>query len=83
MGTPAIGGGGGIRGLATLVAGTATVACTNVTANSLIFLTVQTLGTVLVPQALRPSARVVETSFTITSADPTDTSTVAWQIVEP
>ena len=83
MGTPAIGGGGGIRGLATLVAGTVTVACTNVTANSLIFLTVQTLGTVLAPQALRPSARVVETSFTITSADPTDTSTVAWQIVEP
>ena len=75
--------GGGTRGSAILSGGTITVTCTNVTANSLIYLTVQTLGTVTVPKALYPSARVPGTSFTITSADATDTSTVAWQVIEP
>jgi len=70
-------------GVATLAAGTATVATTRVTANSRIQLTAQTLGTVTAPQALAVTARTAGTSFTITSANNTDTSTVAWFIVEP
>lgn len=68
-------------GLATLVNGTVTVANTNVTANSRIFLTVQTPGGTP-GSPLRVSARVVGTSFTISTAA-ADTSTVAWMIVEP
>lgn len=70
-------------GVATLVAGTVVVATTKVTANSRIQLTAQVLGTVTVPKAIAVTARTAATSFTITSADATDTSTVAWQIVEP
>ena len=69
------------QGLATLVAGTVTVATTAVTANSRILLTVQTVagtqGTVTV------TARTAGTSFTITSTNAADTSTVAWEIIEP
>ena len=69
-------------GLATLAAGTVTVATTAVTANSRIFLTGQgdTAGT---EGWLRVSARTAGTNFTITSSSGTDTSTVAWMIVEP
>jgi hypothetical protein len=69
-------------GLATLVAGTVTVSTTAVTANSRIYLTGQgdTAGT---EGWLRVSARSAGTSFTITSSSGTDTSTVAWMIVEP
>lgn len=69
-------------GLATLAAGTVTVSTTAVTANSRIYLTGQgdTAGT---EGWLRVSARVAGTSFTITSSSGTDTSTVAWMIVEP
>lgn len=68
-------------GTATLVAGTVTVANTLVTANSRIQLTAQnSSGT---PGALRVSARVAGTSFTITSTSGTDTCLVAWQITEP
>lgn len=70
-------------GVATLVAGTVTVANTSVTANSRIFLTVQSLGTILLPAAVAVTARTASTSFTITSADVTDTSVVAWHIIEP
>jgi len=70
-------------GVATLVAGTVVVPTTAVTAVSRILLTVQSLGTVLVPQAVGVTARTVGTSFTITSAGATDTSVVAWFIVEP
>lgn len=70
-------------GTATLVAGTATVSTTKVTASSRIQLTVQSLGTVAVPKAIAVTARTAGTSFTITSADATDTSVVAWLIVEP
>jgi hypothetical protein len=70
-------------GLATMVAGTITVNTTRVTATSRIQLTVQSLGTVTTPKAIGVTARVAGTSFTITSADNTDTSTVAWLIVEP
>lgn len=68
-------------GLATLSAGTVTVNTTKVTANSRIFLTAQSSGAA--PGALRVSARTAGTSFTITSTSGTDTSTVAWVILEP
>jgi hypothetical protein len=71
------------QGVATLVAGTVTVNTTKVTANSRIFLTPQSLGTILRPTGLGVTARVAGTSFTITSMDITDTSTVGWLIMEP
>lgn len=69
-------------GTAVLVGGTATVANTSVTANSRIFLTVQSLGTVAVATPVAVTAKVVGTSFTISSSAVTDTSTIAWMIVE-
>jgi len=54
-------------GTATLVAGTVTVSTTAVTANSRIFLTAQSLGTVSVGQGLAVSARSAGTSFTVLS----------------
>lgn len=68
-------------GVATLVAGTVTVNTTLVTANSRIFLTAQTSGAA--PGALRVSGRTAGNSFTITSTSGTDTSQVAWFIIEP
>mgnify|MGYP001576196577 FL=1 len=68
-------------GVATLVGGTVTVSTTKVTANSRIFLTTQTVGGTIGTQYI--SARVAGTSFTITSTSATDTSVIAWQIVEP
>lgn len=76
-------GANGTSGVATLVGGTVVVNTTKVTANSRIYLTVQELGTVVTPMAIGVTARVAGTSFTITSADATDTSDVAWVIVEP
>jgi hypothetical protein len=70
-------------GAATLVAGTVTVNTTKVTANSRIYLTVQSLGTVAVATPIAVTARVAATSFTITSSSITDTSVIAWIIVEP
>lgn len=70
------------QGTATLVAGTVTVANTSVTGTSRILLTAQSLGTVTAPKALAVTARTAGTSFTITSADNTDTSVVAYEIFE-
>jgi len=70
-------------GTATLSAGTVTVSNTLVTSSSRIFLTPQTLGTVSVPSACGISARSAGTSFTILCSQATDTSVIAWQIVEP
>ncbi len=70
-------------GAVTLVLGVATVNTTKVTANSRIFLTVQSLGTVATPIAVDVTGRTAGTSFTITSANLTDTSVVAWEIKEP
>lgn len=70
-------------GVCTLVAGTCTVSNTLVTANSRVFLTAQSLGTVAVPSGYGISARVAGTSFTILASAPTDTSIVAWEIIEP
>ncbi len=68
---------------AAMVAGEIVVSTTAVGANSRIQLTPQTLGTVTRPAAVGVTARTPGTSFTITSSDNTDTSTVAWLIVEP
>lgn len=68
-------------GVVTLVGGTALVTNNKVTANSRIFLTSQLDGGS--PGSLRVSARVDGTSFTITSSSGTDTSTVAYLILEP
>lgn len=67
-------------GTAVLVAGAVTVANNSITANSRIFLTSNTDGGT--PGAVRVSAKVVGTSFTITSLSALDTSTIAWMIVE-
>jgi hypothetical protein len=67
-------------GTAVLVAGTVTVANTSVTANSRIFLTSQSDGGT--PGWLRITAKTVGTSFVITSSSATDTSTIAWIIIE-
>lgn len=66
---------------AAMTAGTITVNTTKVTANSRIFLTAQNTGGTA--GSLRISARTPGTSFTITSTSGTDTSTVAWWLVEP
>lgn len=68
-------------GTAVLVAGTVVVNTTKVTANSRIHLTIQAPGGAV--GAVYVSARTAGTSFTITSTSGTDTSTVAWMIVEP
>lgn len=68
-------------GSAVLVAGAVTVNTTKVTANSRILLTSQVDGGI--PGFLRISSRIVGTSFTVTSSNAADTSTVAWLIVEP
>lgn len=70
-------------GTCTLVLGTCTVSNTSVTANTRIFLTVQSLGTVTVPSAVAVSARTASTSFVILASDLTDTSVVGWMMVEP
>ncbi len=69
-------------GAAVLVAGTVVVSTTAVTANSRIFLTSNVDGGTP-SSAVRVSDRTAATSFTITSANALDTSTVAWLIMEP
>lgn len=64
-----------------LTAGAFVVSTTAITANSLVFFSTHTLGTVTIPQAYRVSARTAGTSFTIQSSDATDTSTVDWFII--
>jgi hypothetical protein len=64
-------------------AATTTVANTSVTANSRILLTTQALGTVTSASTLAVSSRVAGTSFTVTPSQATDTSTIAFEIVEP
>ncbi len=70
-------------GLAVLSGGTVTVNTTKVTANSRIYLEVQVLGTVSVPTMIGVTSRSAGTSFTITSANVVDTSSIAWLIMEP
>lgn len=68
-------------GTAVLIGGTVVVPTTKVTANSRIFLSGQIPGGT--PGGLNVSARTPGTSFTITSTNGADTSTVAWEIKEP
>lgn len=68
-------------GSATLVAGTVTINTSKVTAVSRIFPAHQSPGGTL--GALYVSARTPGTSFVITSLSGSDTSVVAWHIVEP
>lgn len=75
------GGSSARMGSAVLVAGTVTVNTTAVTANSRIMLTGQNSSGA--HGELSVSARVVGTSFTITSSSGTDTRTVGWIIFEP
>jgi hypothetical protein len=70
----------GAQGLANLTAGSVVVASTAVTASSRIYLTAQDNTTT---GALRVSARVAGTSFTITSSNGADTGDVAWLLLEP
>lgn len=70
-------------GVATLTLGSVTVNTTKVTDNSRIFLTVQQIGTVSAPKAMTVSGVTPGASFQIVSEDATDTSTVAWHIIEP
>lgn len=67
-------------GTVALVLGVATVANTTITANTSIFLTSQADGGGI--GSLRITAKTVATSFVITSSSLTDTSTVAWLLVE-
>lgn len=69
------------QGVATLVGGTVTVSNTSVTANSRIMLTPQSPGGT--PGWVRVSARSAGVSFTITSSSGTDTSVIAYLILEP
>lgn len=68
------------QGTAVLVAGASVVANTSVTATSRIFLTSQVDGGT--PGFLRVSTRSAGVSFTITSSNAADTSTVAYEIFE-
>lgn len=68
-------------GSSVLAAGSVVVSTTAVTATSRIYVTSQVDGGT--PGFLRVSARTAATSFTITSSSGSDTSTVAWFIVEP
>lgn len=70
------------QGVATLIGGTVTVANTSVTADSRIFLTAQTMDTILVPAAYAVTALTPGESFTITSSASEDTSVIAYQIFE-
>jgi len=70
---------GMVHGTAVLSLGTVTVAAPQVTASSVIMLTVQSLGGTLgLPYV---SSRTPGTGFTISSLSLLDSSTVAWTII--
>ncbi len=75
------GGAGPRMGTVGLVAGTATVNTTSVTAGSRIFVSAISAGGT--PGHLYAAGIVAGTSFTITSSSASDTRTVAWIIFEP
>lgn len=68
-------------GVATLSGGTVTVSNTSVTASTRIFTSRQTTGGTL--GHLSIGTVVASTSFVINSSSATDTSTVAWLLIEP
>lgn len=67
----------------TLVNGVCTISNTRVTANTNIFCTEQSLGTVTLGQGVAVSGRLAGVSYNITSGSLTDTSIVACILVEP
>lgn len=71
------------QGKATLATGVKVVNDAKVTTTCIILLTTQVLGTVAAPKAIAVTARSAGVSFTITSADNTDTSIIGYQIIEP
>jgi len=79
--TVPVGGAAAVAGTAVLLAGTVTVSTTAITASSIVILTCQVLGTVTVASALTKGTVVAGTSFVINSAVVTDTSTIAWLII--
>jgi hypothetical protein len=66
-----------------MVTGTITVTTALAKTTSVILLTLASKGTVTLPQPLYVSAISDGVSFTILSADASDTSTVSWAIFEP
>lgn len=66
-----------------LSSGTLVVSDTGATANTRYFFTAHTLGTITLPVTYYASARSAGVSFTITSGNVTDTSTVDWLAIEP
>lgn len=69
------------HGAVALASGSATVSTSLVTGSSRIFLTSQSDGGT--PGWVRVSSRSAGTSFTITSSSNTDSSAVAWLLIEP
>jgi acyl-coenzyme A thioesterase PaaI-like protein len=65
------------------LSGAATTVISNsaITASSLILLTTQALGTVVVASTLAVTSKIAATSFTVTPSQATDTSTVAYIII--
>lgn len=72
-----------ITTLTALVAGSKVVTDTAITANSVIQPVLKSLGTITAPKAVACTARTAGTSYTITSADATDTSIYQVIITEP
>jgi len=68
-------------GNVSLVGGSAVVSTTAALTNSIIILTTQALGTVATPMPIAVTARSNGVSFTITSSDGTDTSSIGWMII--
>lgn len=69
-------------GTVTLVGGTATISNTRVTANSIIFYA--NIGGIQTNASYyRTSAKSAGVSFTVTSGNASDTSTIAWWLIEP
>lgn len=68
-------------GVAFLVDGEVTVNNSLVSSTNNILVTVQSLGTVTTPKSVCVTNKTPSSSFTITSEDDTDTSTVFWAIV--
>lgn len=66
-----------------LTAGSIVISDASVTANTRLFFTVHTRGTVSLPQSYDAATRTPGTSFTITSSSAIDTSTVDYLEIEP
>lgn len=70
-------------GQAVLSGGTVVVTDASVTANTKIFISLNTLGTIAIAAAYDATTRTPGTNFTIKSSSGTDTSTVDYLMIEP